>query len=266
MIDHARIAFFSILMSCSLIAGVIVGDAWAQVRQPFILPALPKDTSKFWIFKDVTAGPYFTAGISRQNENLPQTWQSIPRFSYMFGGTIDFSYSKWLGLDLSLLYDARDLYLKDTTSDNIDLSLGYVSFQPSIRIYWLLIGFSFDIPMSGSAIETLASYHRADHPEINSYNENVNMQTSDLLSLTEIRATLSIPILETDNAYLHFLISGSYPLSKTIAGTTSFDTTGHTPTSGITSQYERFSGPATPGKGPLPTIQAGISYQFDLIH
>ena len=272
MSEKLRIAILSFVMSCSLSAG-----AWAQLRQPFIIPAAPKDTSMFWIFKDVTAGPYFTAGISRQNENLPEPfpgaasgvqipWHSEQRFAYVLGGTIDFFYSQWLGLDLSMLYDARDLYLGDAADcDNIDLSLGYLSIQPSIRIFWLLLGFSFDIPMSGSAVENLAIYSRTDHP-VSNYSANVNMQTSDLLPLTELRATLSIPILETDNAYLHLIVSGSYPLSKTIAGTTSFDTTGYTPTSGITSQYGRFSGPAQAGKGPLPTIQAGISYQFDLIH
>ena len=89
--------------------------------------------------------------------------------------------------------------------------------------------------------------------------------------LTEIRATLSIPILETDDAFLHLLVSGSYPLSKTLKGTSSFDTTGYTPTSGIGTAGPpptpgRFSASAQAGKGPLPTIEAGLSYQFDLIH
>jgi hypothetical protein len=264
-----RIALISFAILFSLI-----DVASAQVRKTFLMPATPKDTSTFWIFKDVTAGPYFTAGISRQNEDLPELspttqWQSLPRFSYAIGGTIDFFYSEWLGLDFSLLYDSRDLYLSDTSGDNIDLSLGYFSFQPSIRIFWLLVGFSFDLPMSGSAIENLSSYTRSDQPNTHSYTQNMNVSTSDLPSLTELRATLSIPILETDDAYLHFIVSGSYPLSKTVSGTTSFDTTGYTKTSGIgspTNPGGHFSGSSQPGKGPLPTIEAGISYQFDLIH
>jgi hypothetical protein len=250
--------------------------ASAQLRRTFILPQAPKDTSTFWIFKDVTAGPYFTAGIARQNEDLPEGWSSQSRFSYSIGATIDFFYSQWLGLDFSALYDARSLYT-DTAGESINMSLGYLSFQPSIRIFWLLLGFSFDIPMSGSAIENLASYHRADHSNpnapdyVSSYNENLNVPTGDLHTLTEIRATISIPILETDDAYVHFIVSGSYPLTKTIATTAGFDSTGYTPTSGIGTAGPpqtpgRFSGPSQSGKGPLPTIQAGISYQFDLIH
>jgi hypothetical protein len=244
--------------------------AHAQLRKTFIMPTAPKDTSSFWIFKDVTAGPYFTAGIARQNEDLPNDWSSQSRFSYVIGGTIDFFYSQWLGLDFSALYDARSLYV-DSTGESMNMSLGYFSFQPSIRFFWLLLGFSFDIPMSGSAIETLSSYYRpsGDQPKTNSYNENLNIPTSDIQSLTEIRATISIPILETDDAYLHFLLSGSYPLSKTIKSTAGYDTTGYTVTSGIGTAANpggRFSNGSQPGKGPLPTIQAGISYQFDLIH
>jgi hypothetical protein len=263
-----------IALMCTVLLFSSFQTASAQ-RKTFLTPAQPKDTSTFWIFKDVTAGPYFTAGIARQNEDLPggsstMPWNTLPRFSYTLGGTIDFFYNQWFGLDFSALYDSRDLYA-DTVGETIDVSMGYLSFQPSIRFFWLLLGFSFDIPMSGSAIENLASYHRpsGDQPKTNSYNENVNVPTGDIQSLTEIRATLSIPILETDEAYLHFLISGSYPLSKTIAGTSGFDTTGYTKTSGIgspTNPGGRFSGSSQPGKGPLPTIEAGISYQFDLIH
>ncbi len=265
MLKKTRITLFSLVILFSFLS-----TTHAQVRRTFIMPTQPKDTSKFLIFKDVTAGPYFTGGISRQNENLPAYWQSLSRFAYTIGATVDFFYSNWLGIDFSVLYDSRDLYL-DTTGANIDLSTGYLAFQPSIRIFWLLLGFSFDLPMSGSATENLASYQRlsGDQPNTHNYSENINVQTGDLQTLTEIRATLSIPIIETDNAYLHLLVSGSYPLTKTLTGTNSFDTTGYTPTSGIgtkTNPGARFSGASQPGKGPLPTIQAGISYQFDLIH
>jgi hypothetical protein len=264
---HARTILLSVVILVSLF-----DVASAQLRRTFILPPAPKDTSTFWIFKDVTAGPYFTAGIARQNEELPDDWSSLPKFSYAIGATIDFFYSQWLGVDFSALYDARALYA-DTAGESINMSLGYLSLQPSIRIFWLLLGFSFDIPMSGSAIETLSSYTRpsGDQPSTHSYNENLNIPVSDIHTLAEIRATISIPILETDDAYVHFIVSGSYPLTKTISTTAGFDSTGYTPTSGIGTAGPpqtpgRFSGPSQPGKGPLPTIQAGISYQFDLIH
>src|SRR5579859_2098511 len=88
----------------------------------YVPPKIQKDTSTFLIFKDITWGPYFTAGYTRQNEQLPDAWHSKPAFAFMFGGTIDGTINKWLGLTLSMLWDSRDLYqgsINDT--DNIDL-------------------------------------------------------------------------------------------------------------------------------------------------
>jgi hypothetical protein len=238
----------------------------AQLSKGYVPAVRPRDTSMFLIFKDVTFGPFFTGGFSRQNENLPETptgvpWGSAQEFAYTIGGTIDFSINPWIGFDFSALYDSRDLYLENPgSSDNIDLSLGYIAFQPSVRILWLLIGLAFDLPMSGSATENVAAFQHRDangNPDapVAPYKNNVNVPTSDLQSLTEIRAAFSVPILEGDNAELHLIVSGSYPLSKTLSGTSpAFDTTGH------------FSGRAAPGQGPLPTVEAGISYQFDLLH
>ncbi|HEY3874295.1 MAG TPA: hypothetical protein VGM92_02365 [Candidatus Kapabacteria bacterium] len=244
---------------------VLSTAAFAQLRRPYNIPVPTRDTSSFLIFKDVTAGPYLTVGIARQNEDVPDGWNASPRFSWAFGGTLDLAVNKWYGLVLSLLYDSRDLYLRDNTNDNIDLSLGYLSFQPSIRLFWLMVGLSFDIPMSGSATEYIGNYTRADQPATNNYNENLNVQTSDMLSMTELRATVSIPVLDNDNAMLHLVVTGSYPLGKAIAGTSSFDSTGVT-TTNPNGGAPRFSGTNTAGKGPLPMIEAGITYQFDLIH
>ncbi len=255
-----RLAFFVGFLVSSLLST----KASAQQPNKFVPPPLPVDTSKLWIFKDVTVGPYFSGGFSEQNANLPTNWKTLPRFAFNVGGTVDFYYSQWLGLDFSMIYDSRDFYL-DTASANIDVNLGYLVIEPSVRLLWLLLGISLDFPLSGSAIEKLDNYHRADNPKINSYDENLNIQTSDLQTFAELRATLSVPIFENASANLHFLVTGGYPLSKTIAGTSSFDTTGHTKTSGITG-IGRFSGSSQPGNGPLPTVQAGLSYQFDALH
>ena len=256
------VRFVAILFAAILF---VSSPAHAQIRRPITIPA--KDTSTFLIFRDVTGGPYLTAGAARQNEDLPIAWNSSPKFSWVFGGTLDLAVNKWYGLVFSMLYDSRDLYLADTTKDNIDLSLGYLSLQASVRIFWLLLGLSFDIPMSGSATEYLDNYTRPDQLTTHNYNENINVQTSDIASVAELRATLSVPILENDNAELHLIVSGSYPLSKAISGTSSFDTTGSTKWNNPTGNVPgKFSGANIPGNGPLPILEAGLSYQFDLIH
>ncbi|HET6401062.1 MAG TPA: hypothetical protein VFH95_06640 [Candidatus Kapabacteria bacterium] len=266
-IDHSELEDRSFRNSFVLILGLIACPllAHAQWRKAYVPATLGKDTTKFWIFQNVTMGPYFTGGISRQNEDMPdassgQPWHSAPRFAYRIGGTIDFSISEWIGFDFTALYDTRELYLASPgDSDNIDIGLGYLAFQPSIRIYWLLLGLAFDLPMSGSATENVTAYQQHGQP---TYNQNVNVPTSDLSPLTELRATLSVPVVKGDNAELYVVLSGSYPLTKTLnSSTPSFDTTGITRTSG-----GHFSGPFAPGQGPLPTVEAGISYQFDLLH
>jgi hypothetical protein len=266
---NVRLAFLTLVLLCASVSG-----AFAQVRAPFIIPAPPKDTSTFWIFKDITGGPYFTGGISQENADLPASWHSSSRFSYDIGGTIDFYYTQWLGVDLSMFYDSRDLYA-ETSGESIDVSLGYLALEPSVRLLWLLLGFTIDVPLSGSAIENLSSYHRADHSNpntsdyVSNYDENLNVSTTDLQTLFELHATLSIPVLENEGSELHLVVSGHYPLTKTILSTDGFDTTGYTKTSGIgtpTNPGGRFSGSSQVGKGPLPTIEAGISYQFDILH
>ena len=211
-----------------------------------------KDTSTFWIFKDVNAGPYFTGGFSKQNSSVPDGWHSSPRFAYKFGATGDFAINDWFAFGLGLFYDSRDLYLATNNgdSDNIDLNIGYIVIQPSIRIWWLLIGLAFDIPMSGGADEAIAHYAHPDAPIV-AYKQNLNAATSDLSTVTELHAALDVPIYHAESGIIHIILSANLPFTKPVQGTSSFDTTGH------------FS---NIGKGPLPTVEAGLSYQFDLLH
>jgi len=226
-------------------------SAYSQKR-PYVPAIAPKDTSTFLIFKDVTVGPYFTAGYARQNEDIPEGWHCNSRFAWMLGVTSDFSISPWFGFDLGVLYDTRDLYLATNAgdSDNIDLSIGYLVIQPAIRIAWLLLGLAFDIPTSGSADEAIALYAHPDAP-IQPYHQNLNIGTGDLNTLLELRAALSVPIFAAESGTLHLIASANWPLTKTLLSGTSFDTTSHFHVA---------------GNGPLPAFEVGVSYQFDVLH
>lgn len=236
---------------------LLTSIASAQPRV-YVPAKLTRDTSTFWGFKEMTLGPYFTAGYARQNEKLPDSWHSSPRFAFTFGGIIDGTINRWLGVTLTALYDSRDMYLATAgDTDNIDLNVGYITLQPSVRIFWLLIGLAFDIPMSGSAVENVATFQNPRWPvKPEPYSGNLNVDSGDLSTLTELRASISIPILQAESGMLHLIVSGSYPLSRTVTGTTSFDTTS-TPGNGHFSRV---------GAGPLPTVQAGLTYQFDILH
>ena len=237
-----------------LLIGSISSSASAQWNSYAHAPIVPpKDTSTFLIFNDITAGPYFTAGISRQNEQIPQGWHSSSGFAYAIGAMGDFHINKWLGFTLGLLYDSRDLYLATTPGDSnsIDMSIGYIAIQPSVRIFWLLIGLAFDIPTAASATEIITHFTDRVSTTTTPYEQNMDVATNSLNTLTELHATLSAPIYKAESGEVNLIISASYPLSKTIRSTASFDTTGY------------FS---QTGQGPLPSIQAGITYQFDLLH
>ena len=230
----------SIIIALLLALG-IASSANAQTKS-YLPPAPPKDTSKFLVFKDISIGPYFTAGASRQIANLPDGWTSQPKFANAFGITLDASVGPAFGIGLTALYEARALYAADSIGNNIFLSLGYVALQPSIRIFWLLVGIAFDFPMSGSAAESIPSYQHytngyPDQP-VHPYTENINVATADIAPATELTATISIPVIEQESATLHFILSANYPLSMALKGTSSFDTTMH------------FSGKYAPGQPP----------------
>jgi len=264
----------------ALVFLVLASNSYAQRTYIPVIP--PKDTSMFLFFKDVTAGPYFTGGITQQKVNLPgneaDPWHSESGFSYSLGAAMEFSVNPWVGLAFTALYDARDVYLANRgDNDNIDLSIGYLSFQPAIRLAWLLVGLSFEIPMAGNATQNVASYYHSDQlvvgarPTPQKYAANLDVDTKDLSTITELRATLQIPILQSENGMIHLVICGSYPLSAALSTKTPvFDTTGQNHGT-ITPDNEHlvfshFSNDFAPAQGPLPSIQAGITYQFDILH
>jgi hypothetical protein len=240
-----------LLVIVSALLPAVADRAQAQPPAAASHPAAASTSASFLGFTDITIGPMFTAGVSRMNEQIPEGWHSAPRFAYTFGGLGYLSFNDWVGFNLGMYYDTRDLYLampEDTTS--IDMGLDYLSIQPSIRIYWLMVGLAFDIPMAGSATEKLAHFA---HLGLNDpYEQNRNIETSDMQPITELRASLTIPLVKVESGTVRILLSGNYPLTKTtIAGTTSFDSTGYF---------------GKVGQGPLPTVQAGLTFQFDLLH
>ena len=242
------VAFFFILHTSLLI---LSPDPVIGQQRPYVPAVAPKDTSTFWIFKDVTVGPYFTGGYARQNEDIPTFWHSAPRFSYMFGVNSDFSISKWLGFDLGVIYDTRDLYLATNGGDSssIDLNIGYIAIQPAIRIAWLLLGLAFNIPTSGSADESIAQFTHLAHT--GPYRQNLNVATSDMNTILELRAALAIPVFHAESGTVCAIASVNWPMTKTFLRATSFDTTSHFQNA---------------GNGPVPAFEAGISYEFDLLH
>jgi hypothetical protein len=189
------------------------------------------------------------------NEKVPEGWTSNPAFAYTFGGLIALDFNEMLGIQLGLAYDARGLLLS-TNSDTAtaDIGVQYISVQPSIRIFWLLVGLAFQLPMSGAITASIDNFNGVEH-----YEENRNIDNPDIAGGMDLRAGLTIPVYKSESGELHVLVNGSFPMSQVLNGTTSFDSVaGANPKPNLN---RVFSGV---GRGPLPTVEAGISYQFDL--
>jgi hypothetical protein len=229
-----------------LLASILITSTTLAQSRGYVPPS---DSDKFLIFSTVTAGPYFTGGVSAMNEDIPKNWHTDPEFAYRFGGVLDAGLTPWLGIQLGLGYDARGVFFA-TEHDSVSADLGvqYVTIEPSLRLFWLIVGLAFDIPMSGSATVNINNYSGTT-----AYTENRNIANSDISSGMELHGGLSIPIYKAESGEVHLLLSGSYPMSKALSGTSSFDTT----TNHVFKDV---------GQGRLPTVQAGISYQFDMLH
>jgi hypothetical protein len=214
---------------------------------PRVYHARPADSSTFLGFHEATAGPFFTGGVSRMNENIPTGWHTDPAFAYTFGGLLALELNEWVGFQFGLAYDARGLYMaKDSGGVTADMGVQYLSILPSIRLFWLVVGLAFNLPMSGSATVNIDNYSNGQ-----AYTENRNIANSDIQSGMDLRGGLSIPVYRAESGVLHILVTGSFPMSKVLSNTTSFDTTTNHVFKGL-------------GEGPLPAVRAGISYQFDL--
>lgn len=243
----------SVLIALCTITLYVIPDLSAQsLKKPM---DVKPDTTQFLGFYKATAGPFFTGGISTMNENVTPGWHSDPSFAYSFGGVVALDLNWLIGIQLGVAYDARELYNATSNDSAIaDIGVQYLSIQPSIRIFWLIVGLAFDLPMSGAATISAKDFNSPG-----TYEENRNVENRDINGGMEIRGGLSIPVYKAESGELHVLLTGSYPLKPVLSGTTSFDTVGGAvPKPNLNKVFSDV------GKGPVPTFQAGISYQFDL--
>jgi hypothetical protein len=213
------------------------------------------DSNRFLGFYEASAGPFFTGGVSQMSQNVESGWHTDPAFAYTFGGVLALELNELVGVQFAIAYDSRELYsARDNDSVVNDVGVQYLSIQPSLRVYWLTIGLAFNMPMSGASTVTIKKFN-AD----GDYTENRNIANSDIASTTDIHGGLSIPVYRGESGTLHLLLSASYPLAKVLSGNSSFDAVG-----GSEPKPDLKPAVGTVGDGPLPAIEAGVSYQFDL--
>ena len=184
---------------------------------------------------DLKAGPLFTAGTSVNAGDVATGSKTSPGFAYTPGALIDFTYTRNVGFDLGVVYDARTINFHDQTNTNlgVDYTFGYISLRPELRFDGFLIGVGLGLPVS---VNTSASGGAA----------NPTIHTGDVKALFEGRIGGNIELLQTQAGTLNLLVEASYAFSKNLES----------------SWFH--GGDATRNNGPLVTTEAGLCYLFDL--
>ncbi len=251
------------LIALSIISylGMNESSALAQPRA-YTPPAIVRDTASFLIFNAVTIGPWVTGGVSQMRDKLPDdSWKSETRLAYTFGLTSYFSVSKLLGFTLGLEFDTRDHYAHQGDSVSALYELSYIDIQPSLRLFWLIVGLSIDLPTSGQVTEKIDVF---DHLGLRgSYSQNRDITGSEIAGLTELHAALDVPVVTTASGDFHLVASARYPLGKLLNSAEAHDSTGRF---GGVEKGGGVTGRQNLGQGSLLTLQAGFTFQFDLLH
>lgn len=195
-------------------------------------------------FKHLEVGPFFTAGLSIFQGDVPDGSKTDVHFAFTGGALAAYSFHPHWGFALGLGYDSRGMYFHKQGEDdpNENITLNYLSIRPSIKFKQFLMGINIGIPMSGN-IKGSTGFPA---PLPSSYESDIN--TDSLNTMIDIRIEGLLPIVENDNGALYFVMSAAYCVSDAI-GKGGFFTPGQTTSVPIT-------------KSPIPTVQIGLSYML----
>lgn len=217
----------TLLVVCSF----ITNSSFAQID----LDTLP--------FKHLEVGPYFTAGLSVFQGNVPTGAKTDVHFAFSAGALTIYSFHPFWGFGLGLGYESRGMYFvkEGKTIPNQDIALHYFSIQPSIKFKQFLLGINIGLPLSGHYTWNTGF----NPPGVATVETDLNKDS--LKTLIDIRISGLLPIVENDNGSLYFVINACYNLNGVM-------------TNFLIPFQDDFTKPIT--KSPLPTLQLGLSYLF----
>lgn len=192
-------------------------------------------------YKHFEVGAGATIGASVFNGTVPDGSKTDIHFpAYLVQAMGIYSFHPYWGVALGIGYESRGMYFKEQnkTEPNVDVSLNYISFQPSIKFKQFLLGATIGLPTGATSTYNPGS-------GLASQTRSTGKDTMN--TLIDIRIGGMLPIVENDNGALFFLINASWNVSD--AFNQPFFTPGQTTSTGVT-------------KSPIPTIQVGLSYLF----
>ena len=189
-------------------------------------------------YKRLEFGLFGSGGLSVFQGDVPDGSKTDIHSAYAFGLMGATAFNPEWGAALAIAYDSRGMYFHQQSADepNLNLTINYLSFQPSLKFKNFLLGANIGIPMSG----------KADY-KLGTISTSKSINTDSLNTLIDIRVAGLLPIVENDMGNLDFYIQLSYCVSDAV---TAFVTPGQTD----------LSKPVT--KSPIPTVQIGLAYLF----
>lgn len=198
-------------------------------------------------YKHLELGPFFTAGASIFQGDVPDGTKTDIHFAYTGGALVGYSFHPHWGAMLGIGYESRGMkfYQQDNKDFTQNITLNYITIQPSVRFKQFLLGVSIGMP-SGGTEEIQGTLASGSTGLILTGTSDVNKD--NLATLIDIRIGALIPIVESNNGNLDFMIQACYSVSDAFNA-------GHLRTVGQTTT-------ATIDKSPLPSLQLGITYLF----
>ena len=192
-------------------------------------------------FKHLEVGPFFTAGLSIFQGDVPTGAKTDVHFAFTGGALAMYSFHPHWGFALGLGYDSRGMYYHKEGKDipNIDFVLNYFSIRPSIKFKQFLLGVNIGLPLSGHSKWNTGF----NPPGVQTVEGDANKDS--LNTMIDIRAEGLLPIVENDNGALFFVMSASYCVSDVMGAF-------------VLPFQDDFSTRIT--KSPVPTLQIGLSY------
>ena len=187
-----------------------------------------------------TVGPFFTAGADVFSGQVPKGSKTDAQFAFTGGAFGAFNFSPKFAIALGVGYEQRGLYFRDEQSDTLWQStskINYFSIQPSLKFQAFMVGVSIGMPLSISQVNTQGP---ASFPAL------VQKTDGDLKTLIDVRMGGMIPIMQNEKSDLNFFVQGSYSLTSALK-------------EGVDPNNNNAA-----VKYPLPTLQLGFCYTFEL--
>ena len=139
-INAMRPQRFSLLALLFVLSVFVSKPVFAQIDQD----TLP--------FKHLEVGPFFTAGLSIFQGDVPDGAKTDVHFAFSGGALAMYSFHPHWGFGLALGYESRGMYFHEQANDTINETIGlnYLSIRPSIKFKQFLLGVNIGIPLSAT--------------------------------------------------------------------------------------------------------------------